>query len=642
MIPAEFHFLRPWWLAAFLPLILLVWRTFRSTGSAGVWQGVVDAHLLPHLLESGGGRGARLPVLLVAVGGAVAILALAGPTWQRLPQPVFQPEQCRVLVLDISPSMNAPDVAPSRLAQARFEILDLLKSGEGQTALIAYGAEPYVVSPLTGDGETIALQVPELNSELLPIQGKDAARALDKAGELLRQAAAHDADVILVTDGLDDPAAAGQSAERLRDAGHRVSVLSIGTAQGAPVPTAGGGFIKDASGAILLPRLDAASLRLLTERGGGRYVPSRPDDRDIEMLEADVAADQALLDDNEMQSDQWREEGPWLLLALLPLAALGFRRGWFGPLLLLLLITPPDPALAFEWQDLWQTRDQQAAERMGQGDARRAAELFEKPDWRAAAHYRAGDYAQALESIDGTDPRAQYNRGNSLARLGRLDEAVDAYEQALAKNPDDEDARFNNELVEALLEQQKKQQQNGESEDTEQDQQSSESEQNQNGESGQDKSEQERPQEQNNQGGESNAGGGESAQNDAGETGASEQDEQEQNAAEPNAQAAPADEQAGEQAAQETEQDVGQAPSPGNETDPSQDQKEPGIQDLTGEQPETGTPGRAATSEPENGRLPESAQATEQWLRRVPDDPGGLLRQRFLLQHLRNTGRLPE
>jgi len=463
MTPFDFHFLRPLWLLLSVPLALLLWRLRRIDGEANAWRGVVDAHLLPRLLSGEDGRARRLPLILLAVGWLLAVLALAGPTWQRLPQPLFQAQQYRVIALDLSPSMHAGDLKPSRLAHARYEVLDMLRrAGEGQTALIAYGAEPFVVSPLTTDTATIAAQVPLLDTGLLPVGGaRRSDLALQQAGELLQQAEVPDGDVILVTDAVEHPAATVEAARRLHTAGYRVSVLGVGTAKGAPIALPGGGFAKDERGAIVLPKLDAEVLDEVATAGGGRYVTASLDDRDIAtLLPAGAARTGAGAEQQDASTEQWREEGPWLLLLLLPLGALAFRRGWVSPLVLLVLVQAPPDAYAIGWDELWQRADQQAQRRLEAGQPADAAALFERPDWRAAAHYQAGDYAQALQILDDQQGAASaYNRGNTLARLGRLEDAVAAYDGALAVDPSDADARHNRELVQALLDRQQAQRQ---------------------------------------------------------------------------------------------------------------------------------------------------------------------------------------
>lgn len=456
---SELHFLRPLWFLALVPLPWLLWRLRRQDPSVSAWRGLVDAHLLSHLLVGMEARVRRLPLVLLACGWLLGVTALAGPVWERLPQPLFQAQAQRVIVLDLSPDMDAQDLSPSRLGRARFEILDLLAAAaEGQTALLAYGAEPFLVSPLTGDAATIAAQVPDLATAPLPVKGaKRTDLALAEAGALLKQAGSLAGDIILITADPERPEAVQSMATKLRDQGYRTSVLGLGTDQGAPVPLAGGGFQSDDRGAIRLSRLQPEQLRAIAAAGSGRYVPLATDDADTRALLPAIPHDAAALEREEAaRADQWREEGPWLLVALLPLAALAFRRGWLSPLTLLLGVclawVPPPAAQAFGWADLWWRPDQQGAQALAAGDPQQAAARFARPDWRAAAQYQAGDYDQALATLEGQiGAEADYNRGNALARTGKLDEAVAAYERTLAKVPDHADARFNLDLVPVTL-----------------------------------------------------------------------------------------------------------------------------------------------------------------------------------------------
>ncbi|MGE5152961.1 MAG: VWA domain-containing protein, partial [Bdellovibrio bacteriovorus] len=470
-MPIELQLLRPLWLLALLPLLALLVLLWRGLNQDQVWRPLVDPHLLPHLLVGSEGSGRGLPLALLALGWLLAVLALAGPVWERLPTPVFTVDAKRVILLDLSPSMNAADVPPSRLARARFEVLDLLgASREGQVALVAYGPEPFVVSPLTRDAQTIADQVPRLASDLIPVPGpRRTDRALEAAAELLAQAGAGAGEVILISDGVSgavnggeaDQARAIATARALAAAGHRVSVLAVGTTQGAPIPGAEGGFANDAGGGIRLSRLDREGLAMLARAGGGRYVEPEAGDRDTRALVDDGPrrASEGPTPEG-LTADQWREEGPWLLLALLPLAALAFRRGWLLPVVLLAALLPPNPGWALDWYALWQRADQRGAKALASGDSAAAAVTFSDPAWRAAARYRAGDYAGALKDLAGLGgAESDYNRGNALARRGDLNAAIAAYERALEQAPDLEDARFNLELLRRLKAQQERQEQ---------------------------------------------------------------------------------------------------------------------------------------------------------------------------------------
>ncbi|MCB1875335.1 MAG: VWA domain-containing protein [Chromatiales bacterium] len=660
-MPLDFHFLRPLWLIGLLPAVYLLWRLSRADAQADVWRSLVDPHLLPRLLTDAVAGGRRWPLALLGLAWLLVTLALAGPVWERLPQPVYQARQYRVLALDLSPSMNATDMSPSRLAHARYELLDLLdKEKEGQTALIAYGTEPYIVSPLTADSRTIAAQVPHLETTLLPAQGERRTDlALQQAGELLRQAGAPEGRVILLTDGLSHPAAAAEAARKLRERGYPVSILGFGSVKGAPIPLAKGGFSKDASGAIRLARQNADALRSLASAGGGKYVAAGPDDRDIEALSSPGSAGP---DKSSVQQDvlaqQWREEGPWLLLALLPLVALGFRRGWLSPLLLVIVLLPPPDAQAFGWQDLWWNPDQQASRHWQQGAAEQAARTFERPDWRAAAQYRSGDYQAALETLqDQSGGAADYNEGNTLARLGKYEDALGAYQRALDLNPKDADARHNRDLVEKLLEQQEQKQQSSSDQDQSQgQQQQSDQQQPQSGQGdkgqGGDQQQQQARSEQDEQGQsgqqQDREAQGQSARHDSQQSQVAEQEqgEQQQKKAQASAgsdiqdQAEESESKAQVAQTEPTAEDNAQArqtPATSQPDPLGTSAAKPGLADLMGD-PSSESPAAESQQTLANA---EDSQAMEQVLRRVEDDPSGLLRQRFLLQHLRRTGQLP-
>lgn len=582
---AGFHFLRPLWLLALIPGIWLLWRLYTARRGAARWEEACDPHLLPHLLVGGRGGDSPWPMRLVGLGWLLAALALAGPVIEKLPQPVFQAAGARVVVIDLSRSMMAGDLKPSRLVRARFKALTFLRRvKEGRTGLVGFAGHPYALAPLTEDAQTIAALVPALEPKLMPIQGSRPGKALTLAVEMLKQAGAPGGDVLLITDGMDDPTEAFQAAEALKAAGGRLLILGMGTAEGAPIPSQGGGFLKDDGGSILLARFDPAPFQTLARRGGGRYEGMTADDGDLDRLLA--AAERLQVTEeaggpSDFSTDLWREEGPWLLLPLLPLAALAFRRGWLGALFLSLLFGAA-PAEALEWDDLWKTPDQRGEQALRAGDAKRAAELFADPQRQGGAYYREGDYEKAAEAFGRAEGAgARYNLGNALARQNRLDEALAAYEETLKKNPDHADAAFNRDLVKRLLEQQKEQQQ-----------------ENKEGEQG-DEGDQEK---------EPDAGEGQQ-----GEQGDEPPPEEEKAPGEQEEQSGEQEEQSGgkEQAGEELEE------SPAEEHEEEKSEREEGA------------PGE----EEENGK--KSDRTLDQWLRSIPDDPGGLLRNKILLEHRR-------
>jgi Ca-activated chloride channel family protein len=581
---AEFHFLRPEWLwAAPAVIAATALLVFRKLGP-GRWQGVIDPSLAPHILSRSVTRGADYRWWLVGLGGVLGALALAGPAWQRIDQPVFRSDQALVVAMDLSRSMDAQDVAPSRLMRARLKILDILeRRGGGQTALVVYSANAFTVTPLTTDTDTIAALVNSLSTDIMPSRGSYPIAAINKGRDLLQQAGAAVGEILLVTDGGYSPAAE-RAARDLRDSGYTLSVLAIGTPEGAPIPRLSGGFVTDQSGQIAVPKLEARPLRDMARAGGGRFAMLSADDRDIETLLSGELGQRSASDES-LATDRWREEGPWLVLLLVPLAALAFRRGWV--LLVALAVLPlPEPAQASLWEDLWYTRDQQAQRRLDAGEPTDAAALFEDQEWKAVAQYRAGDFAESARNFaERGDARGLYNLGNAMARQGELESAIDAYEQVLELDPEHEDARYNRDLLREAQQQQQQQQQEGD------EQQSSE---------------------QQGEGDQQTEPGGESEQ------------------------------QGSDQSAQSENQQEGDA---------SQREEETAQEDLEALQEELQRAAEEAQRNPEQvsqqltaeelealRRQQEQQEAMEQWLRRIPNDPGGLLRRKFRYQY-QKTGK---
>ncbi len=577
MTIGDFHFIRPYWLAALIPYLAILALMLRNKPAQGNWSAVCDAALLPYLLQKKTLKQNRRPLTAAAVAALLTIIALAGPTWQRLPSPVFRNDSALVIVLDLSVSMDAADIKPSRLIMARYKIADILKQRkDGQTALLVYAGDAFTVTPLTDDTETIGSQLSALNTDIMPSQGSNAALALEKAVQLFKQAGLQKGQILLVTDGVDGD----KTFATVKALDHyQLSVLGVGTDNGAPIALPEGGFVKDQLGNIVVPKLNAGELAELAQAGKGVYQTLTANDTDIHNLPATLnqSAQQPGQANNNLLLDQWADKGPWLLLPVLPLAALMFRKGLLCFALLLMLPLPKN-SYALGWQDLWQSPDQQAQQAYNKQDFAKAAEQFQNPDWKAAAYYKAGQYDKALENLK--DSKSAYNQGNALAQAGQLEDALKAYEQALAANPNDSDAKYNKEIVEKALDKQKQQNPQQDNKQQEDSQQSKEGDQ-----SDQQKSDQNKT--------------GEKPEQKP------EQKQSEQQQSPENQPQNKADEKKPEaEKAEQAEQDKDAAKQQGKQQTPAD------IQPLN-----------------------EQQQANEQWLKRIPDDPAGLLKRKFKYQY---------
>lgn len=572
MIPTslfeQFQFLRPIWLLGLIPALICFFAMWRINSVVTAWDKAIDKSLLPYLLDRSKNASQRTPLFLLLSVWTLAIISMAGPVWEKLPQPVQKREDALVIVLDLSLSMFAADHEPSRLDLAKRKLRDILSiRAEGQTALVVYAGDAHTVTPLTDDVVTIAALVPSLSPNIMPLFGSNPMLAITAAIKLLDDVEANRGKILLMTDGISGFDQEALLTAQIQETDYELLVMGIGTEAGAPIRTSDGNLLTDEAGTIIVPKLNKNVLQSLANRVGGRY-------HDIQLADSDLAyllSDLDLLDDNQLSEveeefDVWYETGPWLLLLVLPLAAMSFRRGWLFSLSLIIgagLLLPPQQAQAFEWRDLWKTKDQQAAEAYAAEDHSIAASLFRSLGWQGAANYKSQNYEAAIAAFS-ADPTADghYNRGNSLALAGNYEEAIAAYDVAIALEPDNLDAIANKEIIEQLLEQQ-------EAEDGEQQE-------------------------------------GDSEESESEQNSESESEEQEENS---------------EQQDQESQE--------GNEDQQEQEQQNqpPEEQESSESNSEQNTPSETSNEEFEE------QQALEQWLRRIEDDPGELLRRKFRYQY---------
>jgi Ca-activated chloride channel family protein len=584
---ADFHFIRPYWFLALLPVAIFIILSVRNKLARGNWSEVCDDALLPFILQDSDQHAKRRwSSIAMSIASLLAIIALAGPTWERLPTPAFRNDAALVIALDLSRSMNATDIKPSRLIRARYKVADILQQRkDGLTALMVYAGDAFTVTPLTGDTATISNQLNALNTDIMPSQGSNTLAALKLAVELLQQGGQQQGSILLIADAINADSVA-QAKDILGN--YKLSILGIGTIEGAPIKLADGGFLKDSQGNIVVPRLASSQLTSLAHTGGGIYQTISSDDSDIKALIANSNATntQQATDASKHLVEQWVEQGPWLLLLLLPLAALYFRKGLLVIPMVVLMNYPQD-SYAYEWQDLWQTPDQQAQQAFNHQQYDQAATQFQSPEWQAAAQYKAEKYQQAAETLQPLEhPSADvyYNQATALAKAGQLEQALKTYQKALQLNPQHQDALYNKNLVEEAL--QKQQQDQKQDKDK---QQSDSAKQKQKDDQDSKSSDQ------------SNDQQSEDVASDQ-----ANQDQKEQN--------------------KETEQQKSAEAE-------QKDQAKQAESDQASKQQDAQKESAQQQTEQEANDDSEQKQAQEQWLKRIPDDPAGLLKRKFKYQY---------
>ncbi len=626
----EFHFIRAYWLLALLPYAVSLVMLIKSKLSHGNWTTLCDEELLPYLLQDNVVAQSRWPLATGAVAALLAIIAMAGPTWERIPTPVFRNDAALVIVLDLSHSMDAGDIKPSRLTMARYKITDILKSRkDGQTALLVYAGDAFTVTPLTNDTETIDNQLNALTTEIMPNNGNNSGQALTKAVDLLKQAGLQKGQILLITDGgnIDEATAQAKSL-----GAYQLLVLGVGTADGAPIALPTGGFLKDDQGGIIVEKLDVSALQKLAQAGGGSYQTLTADDSDVRSLFSDLSSTlQKEGGKNEnLLLDQWSDKGPWLLLAVLPLAALCFRKGLLVLALCVLIPLPKNSyAIDLDWQDLWLTKDQQAQDAYNNKQYDKAAELFENPDWQEIAKFQA----EKLNEADMKEPSTAlgyYNQGTIIAKSGEsnqakkeLEKAVEGYEKAIAKyakaltNESKEDLKkdieINQDIVSKELEKLKKELEKQKQEQKDKDKQDQDNKDKNQDPKDQQKQDQQQKDDQ-------------SGQPDQKKDGEKNKDEQKESDQKP------------EQKPEQSQENMKDQPEKQQsaEDQKQQDKPEAAKPEQAKEQPPEKNQDKkedAVAAQPVDNRTNEEKQAHEQWLKRIPDDPSGLLKRKFKYQY---------
>lgn len=573
----HFHLIRPWFLLL-LPLITVaLWLKYQQQRNSVELSELCDPHLLAAIVDhadgntAGSSNNSALTTLIALFClFCLFIIGLAGPSWEKKPIPLIEPQNARVVVLGLAQSMTNTDLAPSRFQRAKFKTVDLIRSAPSVLqALVIYSGDAFVVSPLSDDHNTILNLLKAIDMDTLPTPGNRTDRGLETAAQLLDQTSLGHKEIILISDTASPLSL--QTAQQLAAGNIQVSVLSVNTTNSA----------------------NESVLKAIAKTGKGVY--SR-----LQAGSADIVAHNAFLGRKialnlsqqrsvaeQFGAEEYQDQGAWLLAIVLAFGSLLFRKGWLLSVAILAFAYSPQPSYAFEWRDLWQRQDQQVARHFTQGNFEEplSAQSQKSKPWQGAAAYRKQDYEAAAAWFEGLeDADSAYNLGTTYAQQGDYNKAIAAYDKSLDLNPSLADAQHNKGIVQKLLEQQKSQQQ---------DQQSNEQ-----GKRGQDREQSDQSDQQQSQS-ESNKREGEQSNEENSDANQDQQDPSSQDA---------------EESYQQEAQNEQQIAQTDEESEQQQDQQQ-AMETVT----------QALQSEDQ--------QTLEHWLRKLPDDPGALLKRKFKVQH---------
>jgi Ca-activated chloride channel homolog len=462
---SQFHFVQGAWLWGLLaiPIVLLFYALFyEATTPSRLLERFADRQLLPHLIKHQGipVRGIRKSLLVWALAWLCGIVAMAGPCWNYTDQQAFKVPRNFVIVLDLSQTMNAEDVRPSRVARAREEIQDLLDISRGtDIGLIAYAAVPHMVTPLTDDVATIKNLLPALDTSLVTLQGDRLRPALEMAARMLKAEPGGSNSILVISDGEFEESDFTALAHAAGDT--TIYTMGIGTLAGGLVPDQSGGWLQDAMGKATISRMQENRLQQLATAGHGFYVTADYSDSDTRAILGGINAArgsaQFVPKSVRVWEDRFYVPALALVLLLLPL----FKRGFVFAVIALLAWTlfPGSYAQAATVADLFLNRDQQADAAYDRGDYKGAMAKFDTDYRRGVVAYRAGAYDKAAALFQAAasknnDLNALYNLGNAQLMQFRPEDAIASYEAVLRRRPGDASAQHNLAIAREMLAQQ--------------------------------------------------------------------------------------------------------------------------------------------------------------------------------------------
>jgi len=404
-------------------------------------------------------------------------LALSGPQYGYKWQTIEQKGVDIIVAIDLSRSMLATDIQPTRLDRAKREIYDLLAMLKGdRMGLVAFAGTAFLQCPLTLDYEAFNIFLNSLTPDSMPVGGTDISGAIAASLSAFDLNTASQKAIILITDGENtgkaDPMEAAESA---RKAGVKLFCIGVGSDEGVPLPAETGGIKKDRSGNIILTRIDEETLKKMAALTGGAYVRSVAGSMDLDVIYTKEI--RGKMEASTLSTDKkqiWEDRFQWVLaLAIIALGAELFvpavrkKAAVLGMMFLLLWSVPVHAGNPLR----------EGIDAYNQGAYDKALKLFidaqldhpDRPDILyniGNAYYHTGDYEAAAKSYKEAlktenkllQQKAHYNLGNADFRKKQYEDALKNYEDALKLNPDDIQAKQNLEYVKQVMEQVKEQQ----------------------------------------------------------------------------------------------------------------------------------------------------------------------------------------
>ncbi|EPZ50856.1 von Willebrand factor type A domain protein [Bacteriovorax sp. BAL6_X] len=409
----DFHFIRPWWLILLLFVTIFCYLYLRSK-RMGELRNFFSADIFNALVVKQRGELLKDPQLWALALATVLIIAVSGPTFEKVRTSFDENESKTLLVINLSQSMDAIDVAPSRIDRAKIKIIDLLKLNQGPLfSLVVTGGDSFEILPYTRDFNILENFISALDTSLVP---NDLLNFSTLNERLLNSftPGAQAQNMILISDQIDESSIPILS-KNLTDLDVNLIVYGVGKEE---VELENNTFY-------------SGHLKKLATITGGKFIEYSDDNSDIVQISAHLKSYYPL-DRNE--NLPWHDLGYYLLFfALIPFV-MYFRRGWIAVIhcYILFVCINPSNAKAYILLDPFMTADQQGALFFKLGDYRKAAIEYENQYNKAVSYYLAEDFKNAqLYFSQLNDPASKFANANSIAHMGYYLSAQVEYEKII-------------------------------------------------------------------------------------------------------------------------------------------------------------------------------------------------------------------
>ena len=394
-----------------------------------------------------------------------------------------------IIAMDISNSMLAEDVTPSRLDRSKMMVENLVDNfTNDKIGLIVFAGDAFIQLPITSDYVSAKMFLSSIDPSMMATQGTDIAAAISMASHSFTQQEGVGKAIIVITDGEDHEGGALDAAKEAKDRGHRVYVLGVGSPKGAPIPTGDGDYMKDNTGQTVMTGLNEEMCRQIAQAGGGAYIHVENNSSAQEKLdeELDKLAKKEI--SSTIYSDydeQFQAVGILVLLLLIIEACLLevknpllrnislFKRKKVATVLALLLMAGAAAAQS-DRQYVHQGNKQFRAGNYADAEVN-YRKAVEKNPRNPQANYNLGnallatrkdsaavsqlEAAAKLETVPFRKAQAYHNIGVICQGKKMFGEAIEAYKEALRWNPSDDETRYNLALCKRQQQQQQNQQQ---------------------------------------------------------------------------------------------------------------------------------------------------------------------------------------